>query len=118
MICLIAKAACNCAICAGVKSVWSSFTNPQTITPTTIAYYYNADQFTSFVNGNTKEPDGTNGNTKVDLSSKWFMRVNGGDFTKNVTGSIGDGYTMYSFQPSQWDSFTDYGSNYRFSACD
>lgn len=46
------------------------------------------------------------------------MRVNGGDFTKNVTGSIGDGYTMYSFQPSQRDSFTDYGSNYRFSTGD
>ena len=62
MVCLYAKDACNCTICAGF---YYSYEDSGVLAK---AVYYHADDFSQWANGDIAEPNG------VDISANWFSQ--------------------------------------------
>ena len=92
LICLVAKEACNCCICAGL-----TYTDDDEIVVD--ARYYNADDFEDFVDGNVLEAS----LNAIDLSEDWIAVNIDADYKdsegKNVdiTGAVGDGFHVWRF---------------------
>lgn len=113
LICLVAKTACNCCVCAGL-----TYTDNDEIVVD--ARYYDADDFEDFVDGNILET----ALNAVDISDEWIAVNIDADYEdtqgKNVdiTGAVGDGYHVWRFQPKFRPSYEMYGEDYRFSAGD
>ena len=112
LICLNAKDACNCTICAGLVY------NDSDEIVVEARYYANADDFEDFVDGNIDEPDYT------DISDQWFAVQLDGDYVDSsgdsvdLTAALGDGYQVWRWQPKFEPSSVLYGSDYRFQAGD
>lgn len=83
--CLYAKDACNCAICAGL--FWDDGNSEISI----MATYYGADDWFSFANGDIDEPEGE------DISEGWLGRNIDAEYDDDLTGAVGDQFNVWRF---------------------